>query len=103
MDRDGSNTRQLYPPAGENSRFPKGGEFMAWGPGGRDIAFVYDESLYFMNLDSGEARRITQDDSAIRNPTWAPYGPSAYELLKFGEGAAGAVLQLTEQEDVPSD
>ena len=83
MDRDGSNTRQLYPPVGENSRFPKGGEFMAWGPGGRDIAFVYD--------------------SAIRNPTWAPYGPSAYELLKFGEGAAGAVLQLTEPEDVPSE
>jgi hypothetical protein len=103
MDRDGSNVRQVYPPAGENSRFPKGGDFMAWGPNGRDIAFVYDESLYFMNLDSGETRRITHDDSAIRNPTWAPYGPSAFELLRFGEGAAGAVLQLTEQEDVPSE
>ncbi len=103
MDRDASNARQLYPPAGENSRFPRGGTFMAWGPDGRDIAFVYDDALYIIDLDSGEARRITQDDTIVRNPTWAPYGPRASELLKFGEGAAGAVLQLTEQDDIPSE
>ncbi len=103
MDRDASNVRQLYPPAGENSQFPRGGVFMAWSPDGRDIAFIYDDALYIMDLDSAETRRITQDDSAIRNPTWAPYGPSAFELMKFGEAAAGAVFQLTEQEDVPSE
>ncbi|MGB3716353.1 MAG: DPP IV N-terminal domain-containing protein [Candidatus Promineifilaceae bacterium] len=103
MDRDASNVRQLYPPAGENSRFPRGGTFMAWGPDGRDIAFVYDDALYIIDLDGGEARRITQDDNVVRNPTWAPYGPAAFELLKFGEGATGAVLQLTDPDDIPSD
>jgi len=102
MDRDASNLRQLYPSAGENSHFPRGGRFMAWGPDGRDIAFIYDDALYLMDLDSGEAHRITQDDNVIRNPTWAPYGPSSFEVLKFGEGAAGAVFQLTDREDMPS-
>ena len=76
---------------------------MAWSPDGRDIAFIYDDALYIMDLDSSETRRITQDDSAIRNPTWAPYGPYAFEMLRFGEGAAGAVFQLTEQDDFPAE
>jgi resuscitation-promoting factor RpfB len=74
MDRDGSNAHQLYPPAGENSRFPREQQFMAWSATGRDIAFVYNDALYLLNLDSGEVRRITQDDNSISNPTWAPYG-----------------------------
>ncbi|MFZ0546343.1 MAG: ubiquitin-like domain-containing protein [Candidatus Promineifilaceae bacterium] len=74
MDRDGSNARQIYPPAGENSHFPQQQQFMAWGETGRDIAFIYDNALYMLNLDSGEARRITQDDAVVSNPTWAPYG-----------------------------
>jgi Tol biopolymer transport system component len=74
MDRDGSNARQIYPPAGENSRFPREQQFMAWSANGRDIAFIYDDALYMLNLDTGQARRITQDDAVVTNPTWAPYG-----------------------------
>jgi Tol biopolymer transport system component len=74
MDRDGSNAHQIYPPAGENSRFPREQQFMAWSATGRDLAFVYDDALYMLNLDNGEVRRITQDDNPISNPTWAPYG-----------------------------
>jgi hypothetical protein len=103
MDQDSSNARQLYPPAGENSRFPRGGSIIAWSPDGRELAFVYDDALYLYNLEEGNARRITQDDNIIRNPSWAPYGPGAVELLTFGEGAAGAVSQLTDQADIPTD
>jgi hypothetical protein len=74
MDRDGSNARQIYPPVGENSSFPFQQQFMTWGANGRDIAFIYDDDLYLFNLDTSEARRITQDDAVVSNPTWAPYG-----------------------------
>jgi resuscitation-promoting factor RpfB len=74
MDRDGSNGRQVYPPPGENSLFPRDPHFMHWGPTGRDIAFIYNDALYLFNLDSKEASRITQDDARSSHPTWAPYG-----------------------------
>jgi resuscitation-promoting factor RpfB len=79
VDRDGSNAHQLYPAVGENSLFARELRFMTWGPSGRDIAFIYNNSLYLFNLDSGEARRVTQDDAIVRNPTWAPYGRAAVD------------------------
>lgn len=74
MDRDGSNAHQIYPPVGENSRFPRERMFMDWGPAGQEIAFVYDDALFMLDLAAGEAQRITKDDSVVSNPTWAPYG-----------------------------
>ena len=74
MDRDGSNNRQVYPPPGENSFFPRDPHFMSWGPTGRDIAFIYNDALYLFNLDRKEANRVTQDDARSSHPTWAPYG-----------------------------
>ncbi len=74
MDADGSNARQIYPPIGENSRFPRDPHFMAWGPNGRDIAFIFNDALYLYNLDSGTAVRLNQDDARASHPTWAPYG-----------------------------
>ncbi|MBP8002350.1 MAG: DUF348 domain-containing protein [Chloroflexi bacterium] len=74
MDQDGSNARQVYPAVGENSRFPRNQQFMAWGASGRDMAFVFNNGLYVLNLDTGEAHRITQDETGISTPTWAPYG-----------------------------
>jgi Tol biopolymer transport system component len=93
MDQDGSNTRQIYPPMGENSRFPREKQFMAWGPSGRDIAFVFDDALYLFNLDGGAAYRITQDDAVASRPSWAPYGAAitsdleATELLPLDDDA----------------
>jgi resuscitation-promoting factor RpfB len=81
MDRDGSNPRQIYPPAGESSRFPLEQQFMAWSATGRDMAFIYNDALYLLNLDSGQARRITQDDNVARSPTWAPYGAAVPSTL----------------------
>ncbi len=81
MDRDGSNTHQLYPPAGENSRFPREQSSFTWGPNANFFAFVYDDDLYIFDMVASEARQISQDDNQISNPTWAPYGPSARKLL----------------------
>lgn len=74
MDADGSNTRRLYPPPGEISSFPYEAQFMAWGPSGRDVAFIFDSSLYLLNVDEGSGYRVTQDDAVASRPTWAPYG-----------------------------
>jgi len=81
MDRDGSNAHQVYPPVGENSNFPLDQRFMAWGPTGRDIAFVFNDALYLLNLDNNEAQRVTQDDAIVSHPTWAPYGQSDSNVL----------------------
>lgn len=89
MDQDGSNTSQVYPPVGENSRFPREQQFMAWGPTGQDLAFIFDGSLYFLSLDSQQAFRITQDDSIVSRPTWAPYGAAIPEDLSPTEQATG--------------
>lgn len=81
MDQDGSNAHQLYPPLGENSAFPRDRQFMAWGPSGQDIAFIFDDNLYIMNLETAAtapgqavATQITADDTPASQPTWAPYG-----------------------------
>ena len=81
MDQDGSNARQIYPPLGENSAFPRDRQFMAWGPSGQDIAFIFDDDLFIMNLEtnaSGDsqtaATQVTADDTPASHPTWAPYG-----------------------------
>ena len=74
MDADGSNARQIYPRAGENSRFPRERQFMAWGPSGRDMAFIFNDDLYLFDVGANSAYRVTEDDIAVSRPTWAPYG-----------------------------
>ena len=74
MDQDGSNARQIYPPLGENSAFPRDRQFMAWGPSGQDIAFIFNDDLFVMNLETSVATQITADDLPASHPTWAPYG-----------------------------
>jgi resuscitation-promoting factor RpfB len=87
MDADGSNTRRIYPEVGENSAFPREAQFMQWGPSGRDIAFIFDDALYLLDVDSGSAYRVTQDDAVASRPTWAPYGAAI--------NTAGAGSRLT--------
>lgn len=77
MDTDGSNGRQLYPPAGENSEFSQDQHFMSWSADGRYIAFVYDNDLFMLNLEEDAVTRITQADTPVSRPTWAPYGGTA--------------------------
>lgn len=79
MDSDGSNRRRIYPEAGEISAFPYEAQFMAWGPSGRDMAFIFDSSLYLLSVDEGAAYQVTQDDAVISRPSWAPYGAGIAE------------------------
>lgn len=74
MDVDGSNGRQLYPLPGENSAFSREQSFMAWGPDGQDIAFIFNDDLFILNLEEELVTRVTQDDTRDSHPTWAPYG-----------------------------
>jgi Tol biopolymer transport system component len=85
MDRDGSNAHQIYPDAGENSRFPREQSSIEWGPAGDTIAFVYDGDLFIYSVSEGSASRITNDDSIVSNPTWAPYGRSWREGVTVPE------------------
>ncbi len=85
MDQDGSNARQIYPAAGENSAFPRDQQFMSWGPTGRDIAFIFSNALHIYNLDSGEAHRVNQDDALASHPSWAPYGSGIQGRLRPSE------------------
>ena len=103
MDRDGSNSRQLYPPEGENSRFPQERDFMTWGPNGRRIAFVYDDSLYLLDLSAGDPVRLTQDDSVISNPTWAPYGQAVFSASPVEDISPEIVPELPFGGDLPFD
>lgn len=70
MDGDGSNGRRLYPPPGELARFSREQSFMAWGPDGQEIAFIFDDELYIFDVAAGEANRITQEDTTASHPTW---------------------------------
>lgn len=79
MDSDGSNRRRVYPEVGEISAFPYEAQFMAWGPSGRDIAFIFDSALYLFSLDDGAGYQVTQDDAVISRPSWAPYGAGITE------------------------
>jgi resuscitation-promoting factor RpfB len=74
MDQDGSNARQIYPAANENSYFPRQQTFMAWGPTGDEMAFIFNNDLYLYTLADGAARRLTEGDAVNTHPTWAPYG-----------------------------
>jgi Tol biopolymer transport system component len=94
MDADGSNTRRIYPQIGENSAFPYEAQFMAWGPSGRDMVFVFDNALYFMSVDDGIGYRVTQDDAVSSKPTWAPYG--------MGMTAVDAGSRATPSVNIPS-
>lgn len=74
MDQDGSNSRQIFPAVGENSRFPRTAQFMDWAPTGDQVVFVFNGQLYLYDLLSGEARQMTRDDAQTSQPSWAPYG-----------------------------
>lgn len=102
MDEDGSNARQVYPPVGENSQFSRDEQFMAWGPTGRDMAFIFSNGLHILNLDSGNAFRVTRDDTVASHPTWAPYG-SAVDAAITGDISPATAAPNLETENSSED
>ncbi len=64
MDRDGSNKRTLFPPAGEIGLAPP--ITYAWSPGGEQLAVIYQGNLYVIDLASGQAQQLTGDGQSTQ-------------------------------------
>ncbi|MCC6613339.1 MAG: G5 domain-containing protein [Anaerolineae bacterium] len=67
-DRDGSNARVVFPTSSAQPGL-RGREF-AWSPDGGSISFVYQGSLWLVDVESGNANQLTLDNGAAR-PVWA--------------------------------
>jgi Tol biopolymer transport system component len=103
MDRDGSNAHQIYPSVGENSRFGREEQIMDWSPDGRDIAFIYDNSLYIYRITTDESVQITRADNIISNPTWAPYGRGTDIELSGDSPSRPIPIPLPGSDNLPFD
>ncbi len=61
MDRDGSNRRKVFPPAGERGVDTVE---MAWAPDGTAAALVFQGDLYLLDPQSGQAQQLTADGNS---------------------------------------
>jgi Tol biopolymer transport system component len=68
-DRDGSNARVLYPPAGQSGLTTTANATFTWSPDGTQIAFVYQGNLWAIDVASGVAHQLTLDGGAS-SPVW---------------------------------
>ncbi|MBE0691069.1 MAG: PD40 domain-containing protein, partial [Anaerolineae bacterium] len=66
-DRDGSNARVVFPTTSAQPGL-RAREF-AWSPDGSSISFVYQGSLWLVDVESGNANQLTLDNGAAR-PVW---------------------------------
>jgi Tol biopolymer transport system component len=77
MNEDGAQFERLPVRAAGSSIFSP-----AWSPDGSKVAFVSpdrqtgNDSIYVVDLGSGELTRITRGAAPARSPTWAPDGRS---------------------------
>lgn len=70
-DRDGSNTRILFPPAGQAGLTAQQfAQDFAWSPDGRQIALIYLGNLWLIDIETGAQYQLTQDGSASK-PVWS--------------------------------
>jgi len=66
MDRDGSDRRQLFPPALEiGLEYPE----VAWGPGGDRLIVVYQGNLYLILVVDGKVHPLT-DEGSVTTVRW---------------------------------
>jgi hypothetical protein len=71
MDRDGSNQRVIFPSDDLTGINPQNG-WGVWSPDvlegseGYSLAVIYQDNLWMVNVESGEARQITGDDLVSR-------------------------------------
>lgn len=71
VDRDSSNARVVFPGADKPGlRAPDPEDGIAWSPNARQIAIIYQNNLWIIDLKSGQAYPITADGRASR-PRWS--------------------------------
>jgi hypothetical protein len=66
IDRDGSNPRVLFPESSSDLGLQP--QDVAWSPDARHIAFVYQSTLWIVEVETGIAQQITADDAS--DPCW---------------------------------
>jgi len=67
-DRDGSNARVVYPPAGQPG-LTANSPYFAWSSSGTQIAFIYGGNLWVVDVESAVAHQLTLDKGAS-SPVW---------------------------------
>lgn len=67
-DRDGSNARVVYPPAGQ-AGLTANTPYFTWSPTGDQIAFIYGGNLWVVDIQSNIAHQLTLDRGASM-PVW---------------------------------
>ncbi len=66
MDRDGSDSQPLFPPAGEiGLEYPE----VAWGPGGDQVILIYRGNLYLIHVSDGTVYQLT-DEGSVTAVRW---------------------------------
>ena len=72
-DRDSSNQRVIFPPAGQAGvqirDFSRAAKPFAWSPDARFIAIVYQGDLWLVDVQTAESHQVTFDGGAT-NPVW---------------------------------
>ena len=66
-DRDGSNARVVFPPAGQPGL--NAPQTLAWSPDAQQIAFIYQGNLWIVDVVSKVAHQLTLDGGASK-PVW---------------------------------
>jgi hypothetical protein len=70
-DRDGSNARLVFPGLDKPGlRSPDPEDGIAWSPNARQIALIYQNNLWIIDLKADQSYSITRDGRASR-PRWS--------------------------------
>jgi hypothetical protein len=65
-DMDGSNARRVFPPENQAGILNRA---YTWSADGRQIALIYRNDLWLIDVETATARQVTLDNS-ISNPVW---------------------------------
>lgn len=95
IDRDGSNSRRIFPFREEPGvRLPE----LVWSPDGAELLFIYGGNLHLTRSDGGPPKQLSTDGQAS-HPQWAPAQPLAVTttLTATQEITPGATITATSE------
>ena len=74
VEADGTRLRQLNPINSKLAYITGGGIPGSLSPDGRHAAFTVDDAVWVVDLEGGEARRISNQDGFVWAVSWSPTG-----------------------------